>query len=135
MVALATERTEASSRTKMSNTIKTRRSINSSANNSIYRYQAPYNTGNDFVYNDDFTDPIAKYKEVTSQATKSNPESMGRFHTAWLNMMFPRLRLAANLLRDDGVIFISIDDNEVRNLRIICDEVFGEENFVAQMIW
>jgi adenine-specific DNA-methyltransferase len=89
----------------------------------------PYNTGNDFVYNDDFHDPIAHYKEITSQATKSNPESMGRFHTAWLNMMYPRLRLAANLLRDDGVIFISIDDNEVHNLRKICDDVFGEENF------
>jgi len=94
----------------------------------------PYNTGNDFVYNDDFSDPIAHYKEVTSQATKSNPESMGRFHTDWLNMMWPRLRLAANLLRDDGVIFISIDDNEVRNLRMLCDEVFGEENFIAQII-
>jgi len=95
----------------------------------------PYNIGNDFVYNDNFSDPIAHYKEVTSQATKSNPESMGRFHTAWLNMMYPRLRLAANLLRDDGVVVISIDDNEVRNLRLICDEVFGEENFVAQLIW
>jgi len=95
----------------------------------------PYNTGNDFVYNDDFRDPIAHYKEITSQATKSNPESMGRFHTAWLNMMYPRLRLAANLLRDDGVIFISIDDKEITNLRRLCDEVFGEENFVAQIIW
>ena len=95
----------------------------------------PYNTGNDFVYNDDFKDPIAHYKEVTSQATKSNPETMGRFHTAWLNMMYPRLRLAANLLREDGVCFISIDDNEVRNLRMLCDEVFGEENFVAKFIW
>jgi len=95
----------------------------------------PYNTGNDFVYNDDFTDPIAHYKEVTSQATKSNPESMGRFHTAWLNMMYPRLRLAANLLRDDGVIFISIDDNEQANLRKLCDEIFGEENFVANIMW
>ena len=91
----------------------------------------PYNTGNDFVYEDDFKDPIAKYKEVTQQTTKSNPETMGRYHTNWLNMMYPRLRLASNLLRDDGVIFISIDDNEVTNLRKICDEVFGEENFVA----
>ena len=89
----------------------------------------PYNTGNDFVYEDDYKDPIEKYKEVTSQTTKSNPETMGRFHTNWLNMMYPRLRLAANLLRDDGVIFISIDDNEVHNLRKLCDEVFGEENF------
>ena len=78
---------------------------------------------------------MARYKEVTQQTTKSNPETMGRYHTNWLNMMYPRLRLAANLLRDDGVIFISIDDNEVTNLRKICDEVFGEENFVAQFIW
>ena len=95
----------------------------------------PYNTGNDFVYADDFADPMARYKEVTQQTTKSNPETMGRFHTNWLNMMYPRLRLAANLLRDDGVIFISIDDNEVTNLRRVCDEVFGEENFIAQFIW
>lgn len=95
----------------------------------------PYNTGNDFVYADDFADPIARYKEVTRQTTKSNPETMGRFHTNWLNMMYPRLRLAANLLRDDGVIFISIDDNEVANLRKICDEVFGEENFEGHIHW
>jgi len=93
----------------------------------------PYNTGNDFVYEDDFADPMARYKEVTQQTTKSNPETMGRFHTNWLNMMYPRLRLASNLLRDDGVIFISIDDNEVTNLRKICDEVFGEENLIAQI--
>lgn len=95
----------------------------------------PYNTGNDFVYEDDFKDPLAKYKEITSQTTKSNPETMGRYHTNWLNMMYPRLRLAANLLRDDGVIFISIDDNEAVNLLRICDDIFGEENFVAQMPW
>ena len=95
----------------------------------------PYNTGNDFVYADDFADPMARYKEVTQQTTKSNPETMGRFHTNWLNMMYPRLRLAANLLRDDGVIFISIDDNEVTNLRRVCDEVFGEENFVGAILW
>ena len=95
----------------------------------------PYNTGNDFVYEDDFKDPLAKYKEITSQTTKSNPETMGRYHTNWLNMMYPRLRLASNLLRDDGVIFISIDDNEVTNLRRLCDEVFGEENFVADFLW
>ena len=95
----------------------------------------PYNTGNDFVYEDDFADPLARYKEVTQQTTKSNPETMGRYHTNWLNMMYPRLRLAANLLRDDGVIFISIDDNEVTNLRKICDEVFGEENFVGMISW
>ncbi|MEG2611821.1 MAG: site-specific DNA-methyltransferase, partial [Oscillospiraceae bacterium] len=95
----------------------------------------PYNTGNDFVYEDDFKDPMARYKEVTSQTTKSNPETMGRFHTNWLNMMYPRLRLAANLLRDDGVIFISIDDHEIHNLRKLCDEVFGEENFISELIW
>jgi len=95
----------------------------------------PYNTGNDFIYPDDFRDPLARYKEVTQQTTKSNPESMGRFHTKWLNMMYPRLRLAANLLRDDGVIFISIDDTEVTNLRRLCDEIFGEENFAAQIPW
>ena len=95
----------------------------------------PYNTGNDFVYADDFADPMARYKEVTQQTTKSNPETMGRYHTNWLNMMYPRLRLAANLLRDDGVIFISIDDNEVTNLRKVCDEVFGEENFIGTILW
>ena len=95
----------------------------------------PYNTGNDFVYADDFADPMSRYKEVTQQTTKSNPETMGRFHTNWLNMMYPRLRLAANLLRDDGVIFISIDDNEVENLKKLCNEVFGEENFVGMISW
>ena len=95
----------------------------------------PYNTGNDFVYADDFADPIARYKEVTQQTTKSNPETMGRYHTNWLNMMYPRLRLAANLLRDDGVIFISIDDAELYNLKKICDEVFGEENYVATLVY
>lgn len=80
----------------------------------------PYNTGNDFVYTD------AHYKEVTGQATKSNPETAGRYHTNWLNMMYPRLKLARNLLTDDGVIFISIDDNEQANLKKLCDEVFGE---------
>jgi len=95
----------------------------------------PYNTGHDFIYEDDFKDSLARYKEVTSQTSKSNPESMGRFHTNWLNMMYPRLRLAAGLLRDDGVIFISIDDHEVHNLRKLCDEVFGEEHFIEQIVW
>lgn len=95
----------------------------------------PYNTGNDFVYEDDFADPLARYKEVTAQTTKSNPETMGRYHTNWLNMMYPRLRLAANLLRDDCVIFISIDDNEVHNLRKLCDEVLGAENFEGHIHW
>ena len=95
----------------------------------------PYNTGNDFVYTDDFADGIAHYKEVTGQATKSNPETAGRYHTNWLNMMYPRLKLARNLLTDDGVIFISIDDNEQANLKKLCDEVFGEDNFIANIIW
>ena len=93
----------------------------------------PYNTGNDFVYEDDFADPMARYKEVTQQTTKSNAETMGRYHTNWLNMIYPRLRLAYNLLRDDGIIFISIDDNEVFNLKKVCDEVFGEENYLAML--
>ena len=95
----------------------------------------PYNTGQDFVYSDDFADPLARYREITSQTTKSNPEAMGRFHTNWLNMIYPRLRIAANLLRDDGVIFISIDDAEVENLKKICNEIFGEENFVACLVY
>lgn len=95
----------------------------------------PYNTGNDFVYTDDFADGIARYKEVTGQATKSNPETAGRYHTNWLNMMYPRLKLARNLLTDDGVIFISIDENEIANLRKICNEIFGEDNFVACIVW
>lgn len=95
----------------------------------------PYNTGNDFVYTDDFADGIARYKEVTGQATKSNPETAGRYHTNWLNMMYPRLKLARNLLTDDGVIFISIDDNEQANLKKLCDEVFGEDNCVAIVPW
>ena len=95
----------------------------------------PYNTGKDFVYKDNFRDNITNYKEITSQTTKANPETNGRYHTDWLNMMYPRLKLARNLLRDDGVIFISIDDNEVDNLRKVCDEIFGEENFVTEFIW
>ena len=95
----------------------------------------PYNTGSDFVYEDDFADPMARYKEITQQTTKSNAETMGRYHTNWLNMMYPRLRLAVNLLTDDGVIFISIDDNDVHTLRKACDEVFGEENFISQIVW
>ena len=95
----------------------------------------PYNTGNDFVYEDDFSDPIAKYKEATGQGMRANPETAGRYHSKWLSMMYPRLKIAKTLLRDDGVIFISIDDNEQHNLRKLCDEVFGEENFVASLPW
>jgi len=100
----------------------------------------PYNTGKDFVYKDDFCDNVANYKRITGQvddegnwksANKEMRDSSGHFHTDWLNMMYPRLRLARNLLSDDGVIFISIDDNEQDNLKKICDEVFGEGNFVG----
>ena len=97
----------------------------------------PYNTGKDFVYRDDFHDSLENYKRITGQvdgngkAISTNTETSGRYHTDWLNMMYPRLRLARNLLADDGVIFISIDDNEVDNLKKICNEVFGESNFLA----
>lgn len=95
----------------------------------------PYNTGKDFVYKDDFRDNIKNYKEITQQTTKANTETSGRFHTDWLNMMYPRLKLARNLLREDEVIFISIDDTEVSNLKKICDEIFGEVNFITIFIW
>ena len=101
----------------------------------------PYNTGNDFVYPDNFTDSIENYKEITGQVgsdgknISSNSEISGRYHTDWLNMMYPRLRLARNLLKDDGVIFISIDDNEASNLKKLCDDIFGEDNFEAQIKW
>ena len=97
----------------------------------------PYNTGKDFVYKDNYTDNIANYLEQTGQDKKlsTNTESDGRYHSNWLNMMYPRLKLARNLLTDDGVIFISIDDNEVASLRKVCDEIFGEENFMGQVIW
>ncbi|MDZ5040369.1 site-specific DNA-methyltransferase [Clostridium perfringens] len=94
----------------------------------------PYNTGNDFVYKDDFKDNIANYKEKMNEAYKTNTNNDGRYHTNWLNMMYPRLKLARNLLTDDGVIFISIDDNEVANLKKICDEILGEENYVGDFI-
>ncbi len=95
----------------------------------------PYNTGNDFIYNDDFKDNVKSYKEKTEQSMKANPETSGRYHTDWLNMIYPRLRLARNLLMDEGVIFISIDDNEVDNLKKMCDEVFGESNFIGIITW
>ncbi|HEY5555838.1 site-specific DNA-methyltransferase [Acetobacterium sp.] len=101
----------------------------------------PYNTGKDFVYPDNFKDSIENYKAITGQTDSegknisSNTETSGRYHTDWLNMMYPRLRLARNLLTDDGVIFISIDDNEVDNLKKICNEIFGEDNFVACVVW
>jgi adenine-specific DNA-methyltransferase len=101
----------------------------------------PYNTGNDFIYPDNYSESLQTYLEYTGQVDaegkkfSTNPETDGRFHSKWLNMMYPRLYLARNLLREDGSVFISIDDNEVENCRRICDEVFGEENFVAQMVW
>ena len=101
----------------------------------------PYNTGNDFVYEDDFKQNSEEYIVNSGQLDDegnrlvANTESNGRFHTDWLNMMYPRLKLAKDLLSEDGVIFISIDDNEVENLRKICDEIFGESNFLAQVIW
>lgn len=101
----------------------------------------PYNTGGDFVYPDDFSDSIENYKRITHQVDETgkklgtNTEASGRYHTDWLNMLYPRLRLARNLLSNDGVIFISIDDNEVENLKKICGEVFGEDNFIAQIVW
>ncbi|MBR5843056.1 MAG: site-specific DNA-methyltransferase [Bacteroidaceae bacterium] len=105
----------------------------------------PYNTGNDFVYNDDFAQGKAEFEAQSglfdeegrrmADPMVQNTESNGRFHTDWLNMIYPRLKVAKDLLSDDGVIFISIDDNEVRNLRNVCDEVFGEQNFIANLIW
>lgn len=95
----------------------------------------PYNTGNDFVYKDNFDDPLQGYKESTNQTNRANPETAGRYHSNWLSMMYPRLKIARTLLRNDGVIFISIDDNEQANLKKLCDEVFGEENFIECVIW
>ena len=101
----------------------------------------PYNTGKDFIYPDRYSENLETYLEYTGQKDASgkkfstNQETDGRFHSKWINMMYPRLFLARNLLRDDGVIFISIDDNEVTNLRKICDDIFGEENFLTQFIW
>ncbi len=101
----------------------------------------PYNTGKDFVYKDNFHDNVKNYLQLTGQVDdegnriSTNTDKSGRYHTDWLNMMYPRLKLARNLLKDDGVIFISIDDNEVHNLRKICDEIFGEDNFVSQIVW
>ena len=101
----------------------------------------PYNTGKDFVYPDNYRDSLSNYKALTGQtdeegrATRANPETSGRYHTDWLNMMYSRLILARNLLSDDGIIFISIDDNEVYNLKKMCDDVFGEENYINHFAW
>jgi adenine-specific DNA-methyltransferase len=100
----------------------------------------PYNTGSDFVYPDNFKDNIQNYLELTGQVKSgrklgTNTEASGRFHTDWLNMIYPRLKLARNLLKDDGIIFISINDREVDNLHKVCSEIFGEENFISKLIW
>lgn len=101
----------------------------------------PYNTGNDFVYHDNFTDPLDAYLKMTRQRDEdgnlltSNTETNGRYHSAWLSMMYPRLYLARQLLKDEGVIFISIDDHEIHNLRMLMNEIFGEENFIAELVW
>ena len=105
----------------------------------------PYNTGNDFVYNDDFAQSRSEFEETsglfdeegnqTIDPMQRNTESNGRFHTDWLNMIYPRLKVARDLLSDDGVIFISIDDNEQKNLKNVCDEIFGQSNFIAQLVW
>ncbi len=105
----------------------------------------PYNTGNDFVYNDDFAQGKDDFEQSsglfddegnqTIDPMQRNTESNGRFHTDWLNMIYPRLKVAKDLLTEDGVIFISIDDNEIENLRKVCDDIYGEQNFVGQFIW
>jgi adenine-specific DNA-methyltransferase len=101
----------------------------------------PYNTGNDFVYNDNFTQDNEEYLEESGQKDEynqrliANPETSGRYHSDWLSMMYPRLKLARNLLKNDGLIFISIDENEADNLKKLCDEIFGEGNFMSDTIW
>jgi adenine-specific DNA-methyltransferase len=101
----------------------------------------PYNTGNDFIYPYDYSESLQTYLEYTGQVDaegkkfSTNTDADGRFHSKWLNMMYPRLYLARNLLREDGVIFISIDDHEASALRFVCNEVFGEENFITSFVW
>jgi adenine-specific DNA-methyltransferase len=101
----------------------------------------PYNTGNDFVYPDNFADPLNTYLQLSGQKDNagnlltSNPETGGRYHSTWLSMMYPRLFLARQLLTDDGLIFISIDDHEFYNLRIVMNEIYGEENYLATFVW
>lgn len=95
----------------------------------------PYNTGNDFVYKDSFQDSIENYKEQAGLSGQSNADTSGRYHSDWLSMMYPRLRLARELLSNDGVIALSIDDDEVDNLKKLCDEIFGENNFTARFMW
>lgn len=94
----------------------------------------PYNTGKDFVYHDDFHDNVSNYLENSAQAFRTNPETAGRFHTDWLNMMYPRLKIARELLKDEGVIFISLDDVEISNAKKVCDEIFGESNYICTFV-
>lgn len=95
----------------------------------------PYNTGNDFVYHDSFGNTIENYKQQAGLALQSNADASGRYHSDWCSMIYPRLRLARELLSEDGIIFISIDNNEVKNARSLCDEIFGENCFIAQFVW
>ena len=101
----------------------------------------PYNTGKDFVYKDNYKDNLKNYQEVTRQIDSdgnrisTNSDSDGRFHSNWLNMMYPRLRLSRNLLKESGIVFVTIDDNEIENLKKICNECFGEENFIGTIVW
>ena len=101
----------------------------------------PYNTGGEFIYPDNYKEGLADYLRFSGQVSgegirlTTNAETDGRYHSKWLTMMYPRLFLARNLLREDGVIFVSIDDHEVHNLRAVMNEIFGEENFVATLIW
>lgn len=101
----------------------------------------PYNTGQDFIYPDNYADPLKTYLQLTGQVDSegnlltSNPETGGRYHSSWLSMMYPRLFLARQLLREDGLVCISIDDHEMHHLRLLLNEIFGEENFVATCIW
>jgi len=101
----------------------------------------PYNTGEDFIYDDDFTESLDEYFKRTGQLSETglklttNTKASGRYHSKWLSMMFPRIKLGYNLLKDDGIMLISIDDNEVHNLKGLLAEIFGEENFIAQIIW
>lgn len=95
----------------------------------------PYNTGSDFIYHDDFRDSLVNYKEQTNQSMKSNPETNGRYHTDWLNMMYPRLMIAKTLLKQEGLIFITISEHEVDNLKKICFEIFGENRFLGNISW
>src|SRR5690606_3965382 len=100
-----------------------------------------YNTGGEFIYPDNFREGLEEYLKYSGQVgdgnvrLSTNTETAGRYHSKWLDTMYPRLFLARNLLREDGVIFVSIDDHEVHNLRLLMDEIFGAENFIATIIW